>query len=249
MIVGDNLAEIRFDLIRLSLVCIFGADCFGKIPEGVHLLRRIHGHVGLANLVAGDRVVGILFEYGFIGINGRRVVLLDHRALRERVVEKNGGLLFLLVEVVLGHAIGLFEFVQGLQASLRGLASLGRLFLGGGVRLAFRLRQVAIGEGAGVIGLVTNRRLGLFSEGEEFVGVFDNFRPILKLAVGVVIERVDVDEERGVWIFRDKIIEELNLLGRILFRSGRLVGVVLGHGVLLFPRTGVLTSGCLTERV
>src|SRR5207248_10086316 len=47
-----------FHLCGLLLVSVLRRGGLGKIPKRVHLLRRIHGHVRLTNLVGGNRVVG-----------------------------------------------------------------------------------------------------------------------------------------------------------------------------------------------
>src|SRR4029077_14710903 len=54
----------------------------------------------------------------------------------------------------------------------------------------------------------------------------------------LVIERINVVEKSGIWILSNEIIKQLQLIRRILFRGGRLIGVIFRHGVLLSASRG-----------
>ncbi len=102
------------------------------------------------------------------------IILLDHGALRQRVVEKNGGLLLLFVEVFLGHGVRFLQLTERLKAGFRCFAGFWSL------RLHFRaVPHVAVSEGAGVIGLIANRGLDLVAQRQKFVRILHHLGPIL----------------------------------------------------------------------
>ena len=102
--------------------------------------------------------------------------------------------------------------------------------------------RIAVGKRACVVGLVFHRGLYFVAERKQLVGVFNHLRKILLLAVGVVIERINIDQKRGIRIFGYKIIERLDLLRRLLdlLRGGE--GIVFRHRVLRLR--GILPLRC-----
>src|SRR6266404_285790 len=90
-----------------------------------------------------------------------------------------------------------------------------------------------------VIGIKASERVYLVSEGRQLVGALDHFQVVLLRAVSLVVERIDVIEERGVRILRYEIVQTLDQRCGNFLSGARLVSVVFRHRV--FGRPCVLT--------
>ncbi len=89
-----------------------------------------------------------------------------------------------------------------------------------------------------VISIKTRERVDLVAECRQLVGAFDHLHIVLLRGVSLVVQRINVIEERGIRILRYKIIQAFDQCRWSFLCRTRLVGVVLGHGVL--GRSGVL---------
>src|ERR1700688_513149 len=160
-------------------------------------------------------------------LHGGIVILQNRRGLRRRCMEINLYLLFLGRKRVFTHGVRLFNFVQSFQSSHRRSqrALRQRRILGGGISVRRISDHRVVSERARVQRLVTSPCIQLFAQRDHLVAVLDYLWIIFQLAISLVIQRVDINQQRRVRILGYKIVQRLYLRGRIFVRRGGREGV------------------------
>src|SRR6202162_3185147 len=184
-------------------------------------------------------------------LHGGIVILQNHPGLRRRCMEINLYLFFLGGKRVFTHGLRLFDFVQSFQSShRRGQRALRqRRILGGGISVRRISDHRVVSERARIQRLITSPCIHLIAQRDHLVGVLDYLWIIFELAISLVIQWVDINQQRRIWILGYKIVQRLYLRGRIFVRRGSLVGGVLRHGVLWFGARCILPRGRSLRRL